>query len=165
VKAYVPDLNRNDIRLRLFQMFGPDHIAAAKDMSRMIKGMDDARVVEGDVYELGDIESWDAAASEPYPGRWEDYADQDDAYSDEEIPADLEAAAKSTDEAYITWAEARTQMIDLAKARGFYPVTQSLQYVKPGSGDTDREYPPRKRKRERDRQRKAGQRRILPFCE
>ena len=59
--------------------------------------------------------------------RWED--EQPDAEEQESVPEDLESAADQVEEAFATWQESRRLMNEMAKARGFYPVTNKLEYM------------------------------------
>ena len=58
---------------------------------------------------------------------WED--EQPDAEEHESVPEDLESAADQVEEAYATWQESRRLMNEMAKARGFYPVANKLEYM------------------------------------
>ena len=58
---------------------------------------------------------------------WED--EQLDAEEHESVPEDLESAADQVEEAFATWQESRRLMNEMAKARGFYPVTNKLEYM------------------------------------
>ena len=58
---------------------------------------------------------------------WED--EQPDAEEHESVPEDLESAADQVEEAFATWQESRRLMNEMAKARGFYPVTNKLEYM------------------------------------
>ena len=52
-----------------------------------------------------------------------------DAEEHESVPEDLESAADQVEEAFATWQESRRLMNEMAKARGFYPVTNKLEYM------------------------------------
>ena len=61
---------------------------------------------------------------------------EDDAYAHdacaaehESVPEDLESAADQVEEASATWQESRRLMNEMAKARGFYLVTNKLEYM------------------------------------
>ena len=54
---------------------------------------------------------------------------------EDEVPAEIMVLAQASDDAYISWVEARRQMNDMAKSRGFYPVTQTVQYHYTGPVD------------------------------
>ena len=58
---------------------------------------------------------------------WED--EQPDAEEHEIVPDDLESAADQVEEAYATWQESRHLMNEMAKARGFYSLTNKLVYM------------------------------------
>ena len=58
---------------------------------------------------------------------WED--EQPDAEEHKSVPEDLESAADQVEEAFATWQESRRLMNEMAKARGFYPVTNKLEYM------------------------------------
>ena len=54
---------------------------------------------------------------------------QPDPEEHESVPEDLESAADQVEEAFATWQESRRLMNEMAKARGFYPVTNKLEYM------------------------------------
>ena len=58
---------------------------------------------------------------------WED--EQPDAEEHESVPEDLESAADQVEEAFATWLESRRLMNEMAKARGFYPAMNKLEYM------------------------------------
>lgn len=53
------------------------------------------------------------------------YCEEDDCSDrdDDDIPQEVEDAYKAHAEAYATWHDARKEMNELARARGFYVVT------------------------------------------
>ena len=130
-------LDREKVRRVLYHMFGPDHVPNSRDVARATKSMgDEALAAEFDLDEANSYGSpsfveWDAEES-----HFEGEEEPEEEDYEEETPPELEAAARQTEEAYTTWVEARRQMNDLARARGFFPVSQTLQYFKPPTSDS-----------------------------
>ena len=153
-------LDKEKVRKVLYHMFGPDHVPNARDVARVTKSMGD-EVLAAD-FDLDEANShgspspvgWDADESY-FEGEEEPEAED----YEEETPPELEAAARQTEEAYTTWVEARRQMNDLARARGFFPVSQTLQYFKPPTPDSSS---PSRESKGRGKGKKRGRSRGVP---
>jgi hypothetical protein len=138
-----------NIGAALIKVFGADHTADAKDITRASRtstsGKDDAHYT-AEVYLADDAEDeeyWDDEDLDQYEEEWwydepeyEDYEseeayygtndyefdDEEGYYDEEDCPEELKEANEIVEESYLSYLDARRKMREIATSRGFYPI-------------------------------------------
>ena len=133
--------SRIAVRDALYHMFGPDSKPNSRDVLRVTQeakhtGTEHVNLAADDwadespeenhEYEFDEWHEWHEDDVYTHD-TWED--EQPDAEEHESVPEDLESAADQVEEAFATWQESRRLMNEMAKERGFYPVTNKLEYM------------------------------------